>query len=95
MEEKTIEIKCNCGAVDEIDLSQENLVWNIVETDEREMGTEFTHEAEVCHQCSICHEQITIFLRVWEYPDGAYNDEDIEVIGGELVRFCQIGDLVL
>jgi len=94
-EDKRIKIKCRCGREESFDLRSEDMNWEIVETDEREMGVELTHEALLCYTCETCHDTCTIYLRVWEYPEGVYNDEEIEVEGGELVKSCSVGDLVL
>lgn len=50
-EATTIEIKCECGKIITIDLAEEDLSWEIVETDEREMGDECLHEAVLEVEC--------------------------------------------
>lgn len=91
----TIEVKCNCGNVHTIDLDQEDLIWDVVDSDERDMGVERLHEAVLDCDCENCKEIITITLHVWEYPEGFCNMDEILVDGGELIRSCSLDDLVL
>lgn len=80
-----IEIECNCGDTQINDLAQQDLQWDIVETDEREMGMERLHEAVFDYDCEKCDEVITVTLHVWEYPEGFCNTDDILVDGGKLI----------
>lgn len=97
MEQKkhTIAVECNCGKKQFIDLDQENLNWEIVDSDERDMGVERLHEAVFDYDCEDCNEIITITLHVWEYPEGFCNMEEILVEGGELASDCDLSSLVL
>ena len=88
-------IKCDCDKVLTIDLANEELDWEIDETDEREMGVERLHEAIFEHECYACKSNITITLHAWEYPEGFCNMDEIEVDGGELVSGCSLEDFVL
>lgn len=95
-EATTIEVKCNCGNIIIIDLTKEDLSWEIVETDEREMGDERLHEAEFDEECEECGKTIHITLHVWEYPEGVENMHEIEVDGGTLIHGCDdLGSFVL
>lgn len=91
----TIQVRCNCGEVVTIDLAGEELCWEVVETDEREMGTERLHEADFEVDCKKCDEAISVTLHVWEYPEGFDNMDEILVDGGTLIKGCDLGDLVL
>lgn len=95
MENKDIKVQCSCGEMMTVNLSQQELDWEIVEADEREMGTESLHEAEFEVECEHCHQILTITLHVWEYPEGFINMEEILVDGGELLEERSIGDLVI
>lgn len=94
-ESKQIQIECDCGEMVTIDLADEKLYWEVVETDEREMGTERLHEADFDVDCKKCDEAISITLHVWEYPEGFDNMDEILVDGGRLVLGCDLGELVL
>lgn len=91
----TIRVKCECGEEMSIDLASEKLYWEVVEADEREMGTERLHEAVFDLDCEKCDEPIGITLHVWEYPEGFNNMDEILVDGGELIQGCDLGDLAL
>lgn len=95
MENKDIKVQCSCGEMMTVNLLQQELDWEIVEADEREMGTESLHEAEIEVECEQCHQILTITLHVWEYPEGFINMEEILVEGGELLEERSIGDLVI
>ena len=95
MEIHRLIIKCDCGETQSVDLDEYDLNWEIIEADEREMGTESLHEALFEFECKQCNEVISVKLYVWEYPEGIANMEDIQIDGGELVESCEFGDLVL
>jgi hypothetical protein len=44
MKPTEIQIECDCGAMLTIDLAEQSIDWDVVETDEREMGTESLYE---------------------------------------------------
>lgn len=93
---KIIKVKCDCGKIITIDLTEEYLSWEIVETDEREMGDERLNEAVLEVECEECKKTIYITLHVWEYPEGVENMHEIEVDGGTLINGCDdLGSLVL
>lgn len=95
-QKKTIQIQSKSSAeVIDIDLAEFDLSWEIVETNEREMGTERLHEAEFDVDYGNSNETIRITLQVWEYPVGVCNDEEILVDGYEVLKKCDIGDLAL
>ena len=95
MKKTDIIITCDCGKSITIDLAEQDLDWEIVETDEREMGVERLHEAIFDYACPDCKKNITITLHVWEYPEGFCNMDEIGVEGGELVNGCNLEDFVL
>ena len=74
--ENKIIIKCSSGHEIKKEISKDELDWEIVEADEREMGTEFLHEAELPIECEQCDEEFTVTLRIWEYPEGILNMQD-------------------
>ena len=57
------------------------------------MGEELHHEAIIDVECQDCSKDyIQVKLNIWEYPIGAYNDQQIEVEGAELIEGCDIQD---
>lgn len=78
-----------------IDLAEEDLSWEIVETDEREMGVERLHEAIVEKEIEGLDEHLSITLHVWEYPEGFLNMQEIEVSEGEVIEECDLGQFVI
>lgn len=92
-DENKIIIKCTSGHEIEKEISKSELYWEIVEADEREMGTEFLHEAELSIVCEQCDEELTVTLRIWEYPEGILNMQDITVNEGEVVEECDLTEL--
>lgn len=91
--ENKLTIKCPSGHEFLIDLSDYEIDWEIVEADEREMGTEFLHESELIVQCDQCDEEVALMLRIWEYPEGILNMQDIEVNEGEVIDECDLTEL--
>ena len=94
MKPTEIQIECDCGEIITIDLSEESLDWEVVESDEREMGTESLYEAVLYYDCPKCNGTLTITLHIWEYPEGFFNMQDIEVDGGHLVDECDLGQFL-
>ena len=90
----TITIKCNNGHVVDIDLDDENPVFEVVETIERNMGVEKCHEATITVYCDECDEEINLTLNVWEYPEGAFNHQEITLDEGEVIGDCDLWPLV-
>ena len=78
-----------------IDLKDEDLAWVIEETDEREMGVEPLHEAILEKDIEGEDAPLVITLRVWEYPEGFLNMQEIDVEGGELTEECDLGQFVI
>jgi len=68
-----VDVICkNCGKeFDEVDLSLE-----VVDSSEREMGSETQHSGEVEFSCDGCNEDIACNIDVWEYPVGSVNMTD-------------------
>lgn len=79
----------------EIDLSEEELDWELEEIDEREMGVERLYEATIEKDVDCLDEPLKITLRVWEYPEGIVNMQEIEPSIGEVVEECDLGQFVI
>lgn len=78
-----------------IDLSQEDLNWELEEIDEREMGVERLYEAILEKDVDGLDEPLEITLRVWEYPEGFANMQEIELSEGDVVEECDLGQFVI
>lgn len=91
---KKIKLCCDCGHVFDVDLDELEPLWEVEETQEREMGTESLHEATCTVECPACHEEITLTLHVWEYPVGVANMQEILADGAEVVQECDLRRVV-
>ena len=94
MKATEMQIECNCGEIATIDLSKEKLKWEVVEADEREMGTERLYEANLTYNCPKDNNPISITLHVWEYPEGFANMQNIEVEDGQVIIECDLGQFL-
>lgn len=81
----SIEIQCLEGHLCRLVIHKDDLVWDLVEADEREMGTESHYEAVVQKECEECGSEVIVIFHVWEYPDGVYNDSEIEIENAKLI----------
>lgn len=85
-----LELKCNkCGTINSID--SEDLLFDVVESEERNMGVSKCHSTDFDIECSNCGAGISGKYDVWEYPVGAIDSNDVEVDGGTLVSKCNCG----
>lgn len=98
--ENTIKLKCNaCQNEFEIDLQDYDLSWEVADSfdhGDNGMGEEIHHEAVIEVECPTCGENkepIIVTLGVWEYPVGAFNYQEIDVDGAELVEGCDLQKL--
>lgn len=79
----------------DVDLSQEDLNWELEEIDEREMGVERLYEAVLEKEVDGLNQPLEITLRVWEYPEGFANMQEIELNMGDVVEECDLGQFVI
>jgi len=64
------------------------LVWEIVESHERDMGVEYNHEANYEKECDVCNNSMSLTFNCWEYPMATeetrdVNGEGVENISGD------------
>lgn len=90
-----IKIKLPNNSTLDIDLSQEDLEWELEEIDEREMGVERLYEAVLEKEVDGLDQSLEITLRVWEYPEGFANMQEIELSEGDVVEECDLGQFVI
>lgn len=71
-------VKCReCGNVFKINASDILFEWERNSVDERSMGPESEYETYESYCCPKCGHQIDITFRVWEYPEGAFNNQEM------------------
>lgn len=92
-----IKLKCNnCQNDFEIDLKDYDLSWDVADSfdhGENGMGEEVHYESVIEVECPTCGEDkdpIIVTLSVWEYPVGAFNNQEIEVEGASLLKECDL-----
>ena len=79
-------IRCDkCGELFVFDTDNMAFDWEggVVDED-RGMGCEVEYESHESCECPNCKSQIDVTLRVWEYPAGVFNYQDIDIDGGEI-----------
>ena len=93
-----LNLKCDaCNCVFDVDLEDYDLSWEVVDTidhGDNAMGEDVHYEAVIDVECPNCDTaDIRVILSIWEYPVGAYNNQEIEVEGAELIMGCDIQGL--
>jgi hypothetical protein len=63
-----------------VEITSDDLDWEVSDVEERQMGTEIAHAA------TYYFDRGEIEWTVWEYPMGATNDSDYRIEGGTLVK---------
>jgi hypothetical protein len=66
---------------EQVTVEAKSFHFETVDSDERGMGAELTHEAEV--EVEVGETTHTVVVRVWEYPEGVLNDTEVDT--GDLV----------
>lgn len=94
MTKDKIKLECECGHNFDVDMAEITPEWDVVDADEREMGTESLHEAESVVQCPVCNKEITLTMHVWEYPEGILNMQEILAEGASVVEECDLSPVV-
>lgn len=75
-------LRCgHCGELSDYDADEFFYEWRGGIVDERGMGTESEYVSEEYVQCKHCGQQLDIRFRVWEYPIGVFNYQEIEADG--------------
>lgn len=73
-----------CEQMFDVDLSELGWDWECIEGNERSMGLENHYTSEDDIECPHCGNDIHLTFNFWEYPEGAYNNSDIEIDGGDI-----------
>ena len=84
---EVIIVKCaHCGEVFTVEGEDFFYDWEVEGFSEREMGTEIEHTSYELVSCPQCDSDIEVELKVWEYPEGQYEAEDIECEEGKILE---------
>lgn len=84
---EVIIVKCaHCGEVFTVEGEDFFYDWEVEGFSEREMGTEIEHTSYELVSCPQCDSDIEVELKVWEYPEGLYEAEDIECEEGKILE---------
>ena len=92
----SILIRCNnCGELFEFGVDQLCFEWEGgVEDPDRGMGEEYKYESQEICKCPYCDNPIDITLQVWEYPVGAFNMQNIEIVGGDIEEAIDLSEYI-
>lgn len=77
-------LRCACDKCKEgftVDVNDFDFEWEAVGWSDRGMGEETEYNCQEFFVCPHCGNDCEVTLKVWEYPVGAYNYEDIEAEG--------------
>ena len=93
--ESSILIRCdNCGELFEIDATDLFFDWQVESSEERGMGTECEYVSYESFECPSCNQENDIELRVWEYPIGVFNSQDIDVSHGSIEKSINLSQFI-
>ena len=67
-------------------LDCDELDWEVVESQERQMGAEVNYEAYSEIDCDRCGNNMSLTFSCWEYPVGAENFRDVQGVGVEDIK---------
>lgn len=82
------DVKVKCSKCDEVNvIDVKDFDYEAVSSDERGMGKEVCYSAHYETSCSKCENEISVDSDIYEYPEGAVNDDSnnnsyIEIDGG-------------
>lgn len=91
----SIFIRCNeCGELFAVDADELEFNWEGGEVEDRSMGPENEYiSVETC-ECPNCNDSKELTLHVWEYPLGAFNNQEIEIESGEIEKPIDLSDYI-
>ena len=73
-------VECKkCGNV--VDFPANEADFDLSGSDERQMGIENTYSWNSSYECE-CKNEIEFDYEVWEYPVGAFNNDEVTITGG-------------
>jgi hypothetical protein len=59
--------------------------FEVVGSEERNMGPENEYQAEEYFECDECGREIKVTFRIWEYPVGIHNYDEVSIDGASLI----------
>lgn len=62
-------------------INAQDLDWDVVEINERKMGSEKTHQANWEDTCPQCGALVSAQFLTWENPEGGFNQDDAHYSG--------------
>lgn len=78
-------LKCsNCGK--QHNFLPEDADFDATSGSERQMGHEHGYSWKYTFNCDNCGNEIEIDYEVWEYPEGVFNNDQVNITGGTEVR---------
>lgn len=93
--ESSLLVRCdNCGELFEIDTNNFSFEWQIESGTERSMGPESEYVSHENSKCPFCKQYNEIELHVWEYPVGAFNNQDISVSHGTIEKSINLSNYI-
>lgn len=88
--ERELVFECSkCGIEHHYFNEDFDLEFECIDSSERNMGTENEYEASEYLECE-CGKEINLRFRIWEYPLGIQNYDEIEIEGGKLISSFDI-----
>ena len=88
-------IRCdNCGELFPLNSGDLEFNWEGGVVDDRGMGYEMQWDSHEYCNCPHCDHDIELTLQVWEYPMGAFNYQNIEIVGGEIEEPIDLSDYI-
>lgn len=89
-------IRCGaCGELFECPAQKLYFEWDgVAEYTDRRMGTEALYISNEICLCARCHHHIDLTFKVWEYPEGVIDYQEIDVEGGELDKPIDVSDYI-
>lgn len=83
----TFSLNCDkCGK--QHDFAEDDADFDATSGSERQMGPENGYSWEINFNCDKCGNEIDVEYEIWEYPVGAFNNDQLTINGGtEISRF--------
>ena len=88
-------LKCSyCGHVFVVGKDELYLEWEPDGSSERPMGVEHEYVATDAVMCPHCENQVDLEFHIWEYPIGAFNYQQIDAHGANVIKEMDLSEEV-